>query len=123
MCADLGLGVLTYSPTAGGFLTGRYTRASTIEANTRFANVPSYKTHYWKEENFRFVDAFQAYCQKRGAGMAEMCIAWCATHPTVTAPIIGVHTLDHLEQALRAQAIKLTAEERAEIARLGSSTQ
>ena len=51
-------------------------------------------------------------------GMAGMSIAWVAAHPLVTAPIIGVHTLDHLEQALRSQEIKLTVEEREEIARL-----
>lgn len=117
-CADLGMGVICYSPTAGGFLVGRYKRDSIIEQGTRFAAVSAYKENYWKEECFRFVDAFKAYCQKRGVGMAEMAIAWVASNPVVTAPIIGVHTLDHLEQALRSQEIKLTPQEREEIAKL-----
>jgi aryl-alcohol dehydrogenase-like predicted oxidoreductase len=50
--------------------------------------------------------------------MAEMAIAWVASHPAVSAPIIGVHTLEHLEQALRSQQIKLTPQERDEIAKL-----
>lgn len=119
-CLDLGMGAITYSPTAGGFLTGRYRRDSAIEPGSRFATVAHYKNIYWTEANFRFVDAFAAYCKQRGVGMAEMSIAWVAGHPAVTAPIIGVHTLDHLEQALRSLDIKLTAEERAEIAGLGS---
>lgn len=118
-CADLGVGVLTYSPTAGGFLTGRYRRDSAIEPGSRFAAVSAYKTHYWSEQNFRFVDALEAYCKQRGVGMAELSIAWVASHPAVTAPLIGVHTLDHLAQALRSLSIKLTAEERAQIANLG----
>ena len=117
-CTDLGMGVIAYSPTAGGFLAGRYKRDSTIEKGTRFATVSAYKDNYWNEECFRIVDAFQAYCQQRGVGMAEMAIAWVASHPAVTAPIIGVHTLDHLEQALRSQDIKLTPQERDEIAKL-----
>jgi aryl-alcohol dehydrogenase-like predicted oxidoreductase len=118
-CADLGLGVLVYSPTAGGFLTGRYQRDSAIEPGSRFAAVPSYKTQYWTEDGFRFMDAFAEYCRRRSVGMAEMAIAWAASHPAVTAPIIGVHTLDHLDQALRAQEIKLTQQEREQIAALG----
>jgi aryl-alcohol dehydrogenase-like predicted oxidoreductase len=117
-CADLGMGVIAYSPTAGGFLVGRYKRDSSIESGTRFATVSAYKDNYWKEDCFRFVDALQAYCKQRGVGMAELSIAWVASHPTVTAPIIGVHTLDHLDQALRSQEIKLTAQEREEIAGL-----
>jgi aryl-alcohol dehydrogenase-like predicted oxidoreductase len=117
-CRDLGLGVLAYSPTAGGFLAGRYQRDSVFAARSRFATVSAYKKNYWKEESFRFVEAFSAYCRQRGAGMAEMALAWVASHPAVTAPIIGVHTLDHLEQALRSQQIKLTAEERETVGRL-----
>ena len=121
-CADLSMGVIAYSPTAGGFLVGRYTRDSNIEPGSRFATVSAYKTHYWNEGSFRFVDAFQVYCRQRGVGMAEMAIAWVAGHPVVTGPIIGVHTLEHLEQALRSQEIKLTQQERQEIAALGASS-
>ena len=117
-CRDLGLGVLAYTPTAGGFLTGRYQRDTVIQQGSRFAAVPAYQDHYWKEPNFRFVDAFAAYCRERGVGMAEMAIAWVASHPAVTAPIIGVHTIDHLEQALRSLDIRLTAQERDDIANL-----
>jgi aryl-alcohol dehydrogenase-like predicted oxidoreductase len=120
-CADLGIGVLAYSPTGGGFLTGRYTRDSAIQSGSRFAAVPAYKTHYWKEDNFRFVEAFADYCRQRGVGMAEMAIAWVASHPAVTATLIGVHTLEHLAQALRAQEIKLTPQERDEISNLGQA--
>ena len=122
MCQDLGLGVITFSPTAGGFLTGRYQRGSAIEPGSRFAIVSAYKDSYWKDEHFRFVDAFVANARRRGVGPAELAIAWVASHPAVTAPIIGVRTLDHLEQALRSQDIRLTAEERAEIADLGGSS-
>lgn len=118
-CLDLGMGVLAYTPTAGGFLTGRYTRDSEIEHGSRFAAVPTYKTHYWNEENFCFVDALAAYCRQRGVGMAEMSIAWVASHPTITATLLGVHTIAHLEQALRAQAITLSPQEREEIGKLG----
>jgi aryl-alcohol dehydrogenase-like predicted oxidoreductase len=120
-CADLGMGVLVYSPTAGGFLTGRYKRDSQIEQGTRFNAVPTYKKLFWTEDNFRLVDAFAVYCRERGVGMAEMAIAWAASHPAVTAPLIGVHTLDQLEQALRAGDIKLTAQDRADIAALGQA--
>ena len=104
------------------FFVNIYQRGSAIEPGSRFAVVSAYKDSYWKDEHFRFVDAFVANARRRGVGPAELAIAWVASHPAVTAPIIGVRTLDHLEQALRSQEIKLTVEERAEIADLGGSS-
>jgi aryl-alcohol dehydrogenase-like predicted oxidoreductase len=123
MCQDLGLGAITFSPTAGGFLTGRYRRDSTIEPGSRFGTVAAYKQAYWKEEHFRLVDAFVAYARQRGVEPAGLAIAWVGSHPAVTAPIIGVRTRDQLQQALKSQEIRLTPAERVEIADLGKSTQ
>lgn len=120
MCQELGLGAITFSPTGGGLLTGRYRRDSTIERGSRFAAVPAYKDMFWTEASFRLVDGLLEYARQRAVGAAELAIAWVAGHPAVTAPIIGVHTIDHLEQALRSLEIKLTPQERAEIAGLGT---
>ena len=73
------------------------------------------KRLYEGRVDWEVVDAVEEVARERGVGMAEVALAWLLSRPAVTAPIVGATKLSHLESAIRAVELKLTAEE---IARL-----
>ena len=110
-----GLGVVPYSPSGGGLLSGRYTDPA---AQGRHTTNKMYKVRYgddWMHETAaRFVD----FCRKRDFHPISAAVAWVGAHPAVTAPIIGARSLDQLRASLDSVTIALTPELRAEIAAL-----
>jgi aryl-alcohol dehydrogenase-like predicted oxidoreductase len=119
MCESEGLGVIPYSPLAGGFLTGKYARGAPIPPDTRLATAPFYQDIYVKDKNFRVVEALDRYAIKRGVPKEQLALAWVMAHPSVTAPIVGARTVAQLETALAALELHMTSEERETISRLG----
>ncbi|TMC55825.1 MAG: aldo/keto reductase [Chloroflexi bacterium] len=119
-CADQTVGVIPYSPLAGGFLSGKYRRGAEIPEGTRFDVAKFYQDIYMKDASWRVVDALSAYAAEHGTPKEVLAIAWVASHPTVTAPIIGARTVAQLEQGLAAVTLarQLTPDKRAEITRL-----
>ena len=113
LCVDQGLGLIPYSPLAGGFLTGKYTRdgipaGSRGEANER---IKSYMT----ESNFALIDGLREMGQAHGKTVLQMALGWLLTLPIVTAPIIGANTVEQLEESLGAAGLRLTEEEMARL--------
>ena len=117
-CADQGIGVIPYSPLAGGFLTGKHKPGQPPPPGTRFTITPFYEGIYYTEKNFRIVEALQKAAAARGVPMVELAIAWVMSHPTVTAPIIGARNTEQVDQALRALAMNLSPEARAELTKM-----
>ncbi|MBI5878018.1 MAG: aldo/keto reductase [Chloroflexi bacterium] len=113
-CEDQGVGVIPYSPLAGGFLSGKYARGAEIPKGTRFDVAKFYQDVYMKDKSWRILDGLSAHAEKRGTPKEQLAIAWVASHPAVTAPIIGARTIEQLEQGLSAVALgrQLSAEER-----------
>ncbi len=122
-CLDQQVGVVPYSPLAGGFLSGKYRRGGEIPAGTRFDVTKFYQEVYMKEPSWRVVDALTQYAEQRGTPKEILAIAWVASHPAVTAPIIGARTVGQLEQGLAAVTLahQMSAEDRAQITRLADS--
>ncbi|MGH3072737.1 MAG: aldo/keto reductase, partial [Gaiellaceae bacterium] len=113
-CLDQGIGVLPWSPLARGFLAGTRTREG--ERRTRRAETDSYADElYGRPEDFDVADAVQAVAGERGVPAAQVALAWLLHKPGVTAPIVGATKLAHLEDALAAAKLSLSADE---IARL-----
>ncbi len=109
LCLDQGIGMIPYSPLAGGFLTGKYTR-DTVPPDSRGAQnerIAGYRT----EQNFRIVDALHEMGEQRGATIAQMALAWLLTQPFVTAPIVGANTVAQLDESLGAVGLHLTEDE------------
>lgn len=112
VCQRYGMGVLSYSPLAGGWLSGRYRRDADSTgpmsvARQRLAN----RFDLSLPENQRKLDAadrLATLADEAGTSLIEMAIAFVLRHPAVTAAIIGPRTMDHLESQLAAADVVLS---------------
>jgi aryl-alcohol dehydrogenase-like predicted oxidoreductase len=111
-CLDQGLAVITYSPTGGGFLTGKYQRGAPMPPNTRGARNPDAFQRRFTDANWATLDHLQALAQEKGCRPHHLALAWCATHPAVTAPIVGCSNAEQLVDNLKYLEVKLSDEER-----------
>jgi len=110
LCLAEGLGVIPWSPLARGVLTGGYARGK--PAPTARAGSDDYTTHlYDQDSDWDVVDAVRAVATARGAAMAEIALAWLLSRPGVTAPIVGATKLEHLDAAVQAVDLDLSADE------------
>jgi aryl-alcohol dehydrogenase-like predicted oxidoreductase len=106
------LGVIPWSPLAGGWLTGRYRRGQDTPTSTRDERVPA-RYDLSIPENQRKLeaaDALAVLAEEAGISLIHLALAFILQHPAVTAPIIGPRTLEHLESQLGATDVTLTAE-------------
>ncbi len=102
-CAAHGLGLIPWSPLAGGLLGGVLQKM----AEGRRAGEGIQKA---LEKHRPKIEAYEAFCKELGEQPADVALAWLVHQPIVTAPIIGPRTLDQLTGSLRALEIKLNAE-------------
>jgi len=105
--ADLGMTV--WSPLAGGFLTGKYTRKNLQESGNRLAGFDFLP--FDKDDGFRVVEKMRAIAQGRGASVAQIAVAWLLAKPVVGSVILGASKLSQLEDNLGAIDKTLSAEE------------
>src|SRR5450755_711037 len=111
-CARYGMGVIPYSPLAGGWLSGRYRTDAEVTgpmspARQRLAN----RYDMSLPANQRKLDAAEQLAQladKAGISLVELAIAFVLRHPVVTAAIIGPRTMEHLESQLTAADVELS---------------
>jgi len=111
------LGAITYSPLGGGLLSGK-NGAARRPAAGRLMENQMYQKRYGEELYYDVAERFTSFARERGWEPASLAVAWVASHPAVTAPIIGARNLEQLEGSLAALEIPMTPELRAEIAAL-----
>ena len=113
-CIDQGVGVLPWSPLARGLLAGNRTREG--ERLTTRAKTDRFGDSLYKPDvDFAVVDRVAEVAGDRGVPPAQVALAWLLHKPGVTAPIVGATKLQHLDDALAAEQLELSADE---IARL-----
>jgi aryl-alcohol dehydrogenase-like predicted oxidoreductase len=117
MALSEGLGVFPYSPLGGGLLSGKYGAARRPEAGRLVANK-IYATRYGEALNYEVAERFTDFARERGYHPASLAVAWVASHPAVTAPLVGARDTAQLAPLLAAADIPMTPELRAEIAAL-----
>lgn len=110
LCLDQGVGLLPWSPLARGFLTGSRTREAP-RPTTRAGSDDFADRMYFREEDFKVLDALLEVSRKRGAPPSQVALAWLLSVPGVVAPILGATDVSHIEQAVPAVDITLTEEE------------
>ncbi len=118
LCEDQGLGYTPFSPLAGGWLTGKYKKDEPFPGGSRMTMRPEPYQNLLDDRIYSGLEKLRAHAAERGTDMASLALAWVMSHPLVTAPILGPRKPKHLEPAKRAMEIKITAEERASIAKL-----
>ncbi|HEX9618281.1 MAG TPA: aldo/keto reductase [Anaerolineales bacterium] len=109
VCREYGLGVIPYSPLAGGFLTGKYRRDSQPAESDRARSVP----RYFNDRNWDLLDKMEAMGKEKGDySISQIALAWLLSDPLITSPIIGPRTLEQLEDNLGAAGLRLSAAEK-----------
>jgi len=109
LCRDQGIGVIPWSPLARGFLAGN--RDKQGGETTRARSDDYAKQLYYQDDDFLVADRLAEVAKDRGLPNMQVALAWILSKPEVTAPIIGVSKLHHLDDALSALNVKLTEEE------------
>ncbi|MFC7068483.1 aldo/keto reductase [Halobaculum lipolyticum] len=109
-CAGEGVGVIPWSPLAGGFLTGKYERDAEPEDGVR-ADSDDYTRNRFTDENWAVLAAVEAVAEARDATPAQVALAWLLHRDVVDAPIIGPRTSEHLRENVGAVDLRLTDEE------------
>nr|WP_277552969.1 aldo/keto reductase [Halobaculum sp. YSMS11] len=107
VCEAEGVGVIPWSPLAGGFLTGKYERDGDPEDGTRGAASESVRG-YFTDENWDVLDAVRAVAAEEDASPAQVALAWLLEQDVVTAPIIGPRTSEHLHENVAALGVELS---------------
>jgi aryl-alcohol dehydrogenase-like predicted oxidoreductase len=112
VCEQYGMGVIPWSPLAGGWLSGRYRKGEDTPQSHRAQRIPD-RYDMALPENQRKLDAADQVAQladEAGMSLVHLALSFVIEHPAVTAAIIGPRTMEHLEGQLGAADVKLTAD-------------
>lgn len=99
MASAENLAVTSYSPLGGGLLTGKY-GSDTRPERGRLVENKMYQTRYQSQIYYEIAEDFARFAKSNGFDPAALAVAWVASHPAVTAPIIGARTVQQLNSTL-----------------------
>jgi aryl-alcohol dehydrogenase-like predicted oxidoreductase len=109
-CRAHGVGVIPWSPLAGGLLAGGATATEGRRASDRQRkNVERYRAQ---------LEAYEALCREIGAAPPDVALTWLLQNPAVTAPIVGPRTMEQLTGSVRALDVRLSADHLARLDRI-----
>jgi aryl-alcohol dehydrogenase-like predicted oxidoreductase len=109
MLQSEGLGLLVWSPLAGGLLSGKYSREGSTERGSRrttFDFPPVQLDRAWD-----VIDVMRGMADAKGVSVAQIALAWLLSQPVVTSVIIGAKRIDQLDDNIAATLVQLSAEE------------
>jgi aryl-alcohol dehydrogenase-like predicted oxidoreductase len=115
VCQAYGVGVIPYSPLAGGFLTGKYRQGEPPPAGTRGEHSGRIKAYLANPRNFAVVDRLRAMGQSRDKTVAQMALAWLLADPVITSPIVGANTVEQWNEIAGAIDVALSETEKKEL--------
>jgi aryl-alcohol dehydrogenase-like predicted oxidoreductase len=104
------IGILVWSPLAGGFLAGKYSRANPSPAGTRFAEAGQF-VPFDKEMGYRVVDVLKDVAAQHGASPARVAISWLLGRPAVSSVIVAARRAEQLEDNIRAVDLQLSEDD------------
>lgn len=127
MAETMGLGVVAWSPLAGGVLTGKYSRRDLEPDAAQGGNRPPASRKsvaagngFLTARGLDIAEVVTDIAAEIGATASQVALAWTLRHPAVSAPIVGARTLDQLEDNLGALAIDLDAKHQARLAEVST---
>ena len=112
VCRTYGLGVIPYSPLAGGFLTGKYRADSPLPDSARAGGA---QKRYFNQRGWEILGAVEAIAERRNNSVSQIALAWQLSNPVITSPIIGPRNIDQLADNLGAVGLRLTEDEMSEL--------
>lgn len=112
MAQTFGIAIIPWSPTAGGFLTGKYQRGMPPPPDSRFDKFwQGAEERHYSEAAFAVLDLVTDLSQEKGCTPYQLALAWCIQQPGITSPIIGPRTQEHLDGSLHALNVQLTTQD------------
>ena len=118
VCGNENVGILPWSPLAGGWLTGKYRRDEHPTGATRLGEDPrrgmeAYAPRNAQERTWQVIDAVRQVAEGRGVSMSQVALAWVADRPSVSSVILGARTVEQLGDNLGAAGLHLSEQETA----------
>jgi aryl-alcohol dehydrogenase-like predicted oxidoreductase len=107
VCKTYNLGVLPYSPLAGGFLTGKY-RRNLVPISARAGGAK----HYFSERNWALLDQMDGLAKENHSSISQIALVWLLADPLITSPIIGANSVEQLKDNLGALDVHLSPVEK-----------
>jgi len=107
VCRTYQIGVIPYSPLAGGFLTGKYRRDQQTPNSARASGVQ----RYYDDRNWDLLGRIERIASERGKSISAVALGWMLSDPTITSPIIGPRNLEQLDDNLLAVGFRLSPDE------------
>jgi aryl-alcohol dehydrogenase-like predicted oxidoreductase len=104
------IGILVWSPLAGGFLTGKYSRANPAPAGSRFAEAGAF-VPFDKEMGYSVVEALKTVASRHNASPARVALSWVLRRPAVSSVIIAARKIEQLEDNIRSVDLDLSDDE------------
>ncbi len=108
VCEKYGMGVIPWSPLAGGWLSGRYRKDREITQSHRATRAPERFDVTANQAKFDAADALGQVADNAGVSLVNLALAFVLRHPAVTSAIIGPRTMEQLETQLDAPNLTLT---------------
>jgi len=112
VCKAYGIGVIPYSPLAGGFLSGKYRRGETPDPGTRAESSGRIQGWLRDPASWTVLEKLRELGVTRGRSPLQIALGWLLSRPSITSPIIGPRSLPQLEENLGAVGLRLDEAER-----------
>jgi aryl-alcohol dehydrogenase-like predicted oxidoreductase len=106
LCAAENIGVISYSPLAAGFLTGKYRQAAAIPSGTRFDVIPGHQNIYFTEHGYQVLENLAAESHATGKSHVQLALSWVLNQPGITSVLIGARNMGHIDQAIASMTTK-----------------
>lgn len=102
LCTRQNVGVITYSPLAAGFLTGKYRRGQSVPPGTRFDVIPGHQPIYFTGHGYQVLEQLDETARTTGHSHVRLALSWALNQPHVTSVLIGARNRSQVDQALDA---------------------
>ena len=107
LCADQEIGVISYSPLAAGFLTGKYQRGQDVPTGTRFDVIPGHQCIYFTDHGYAVLGQLERVAAQSGRSTVQLALAWVLRRPGIASALVGARSAGHIDQAFEAEQTDL----------------
>jgi len=111
MAQTYGIGIIPWSPLAGGLLSGKYKRGEPLPIDSRYANTNAQQMRRLNERVYGVIEGLEPIAESKECTLAQLALAWAVAQPGVTSPIIGPRTMEQFDDNMGAMRIRLSEAE------------